>query len=350
MTARALIPTASAQPLALRSHRPDRRRWYSVLAASLGTIGLMSALAPSAEAQPYPARAVRVVVPYAAAGSTDSTARLIAQALSTRLGQQFVVENRPGAGGTIGHEAVAKAAADGYTLLFSAAGPLTVTPHTYPKLGYEPIRGFAPVKLVATAPLLLVVNPKLNLSSVADVIREAKARPNALSDGSFGNGSAAHLAGEYFKTLAGIEMVHVPYKGSAPALTDLIAGQIDMMFDVLVTALPHARGGRLRPLAITSAERSALLPEVPTMQQAGVAGFDAGTWFGLLAPAGTDPAVIARLSDTLDQILAQPDIRNAIAQGGAVVASGTPAQFAAFFAADFDKWGKIVRQAGIRAD
>ncbi len=350
MTAHALTPTASAQPLAHPSHRPDRRRWCSVLAASLGTIGLMSALAPSAEAQTYPARAVRVVVPYAAAGSTDSTARLIAQALSARLGQQFVVENRPGAGGTIGHEAVAKAAPDGYTLLFSAAGPLAVTPHTYPKLGYEPIRGFAPVKLVATAPLLLVVNPKLNLSSVTDVIREAKARPNALSYGSFGNGSAAHLAGEYFKTLAGIEMVHVPYKGSAPALTDLIAGQIDMMFDVLVTALPHARGGRLRPLAITSAERSAVLPAVPTMQQAGGAGFDAGTWFGLLAPAGTDPVVIARLSDTLDQVLAQTDIRNAIAQGGAVVASGTPAQFVAFFAVEFDKWGKIVRQAGIRAD
>ncbi len=350
MTAHALTPTASAQPLAHPSHRPDRRRWWSVLAASLGTIGLMSALAPSAEAQTYPARAVRVVVPYAAAGSTDSTARLIAQALSARLGQQFVVENRPGAGGTIGHEAVAKAAPDGYTLLFSAAGPLAVTPHTYPKLGYEPIRGFAPVKLVATAPLLLVVNPKLNLSSVTDVIREAKARPNALSYGSFGNGSAAHLAGEYFKTLAGIEMVHVPYKGSAPALTDLIAGQIDMMFDVLVTALPHARGGRLRPLAITSAERSAVLPEVPAMQQAGVAGFDAGTWFGLLAPAGTDPVVIARLSDTLDQVLAQTDIRNAIAQGGAVVASGTPAQFVAFFAVEFDKWGKIVRHAGIRAD
>jgi len=325
-------------------------RARGLLASALGLACLLGALAQPSLAQTYPVKTVRVVVPYAAAGSTDSTARLISQALSTKLGQQFVVENRPGAGGTIGHETVAKAAPDGYTLLFSAAGPLTVTPHTYPKLGYEPIRGFAPVKLVATAPLLLVVNPKLNLASVADVIREAKARPNALSYGSFGNGSAAHLAGEYFKTLAGIEMVHVPYKGSAPALTDLIAGQIDMMFDVQVTALPHARGGRLRPLAITSAERSALLPEVPTMQQAGVAGFDAGTWFGLLAPAGTDPAVIARLSDTLDQILAQNDIRNAIAQGGAVVASGTPAQFTAFFASEFDKWGKIVRQAGIRSD
>lgn len=329
------------------SASPSKR---GLLASTLGLVCLLSAFAQPTLAQTYPAKTVRVVVPYAAAGSTDSTARLISQALSTRLGQQFVVENRPGAGGTIGHEAVAKAAPDGYTLLFSAAGPLTVTPHTYPKLGYEPIRGFTPVKLIATAPLLLVVNPKLNLNSVADVIREAKARPNGLSYGSFGNGSAAHLAGEYFKTLAGIELVHVPYKGSAPALTDLIAGQIDMMFDVLVTALPHARGGRLRPLAITSAERSALLPDVPTMQQAGVKDFDAGTWFGLLAPAGTDAAVVARLSETLDQILAQAEIRNAIAQGGAVVASGTPAQFAAFFAAEFDKWGKIVRQAGIKSD
>ena len=350
MTAHALPPLASAWRPAQSAYRKHWQSWRSLLAACLGTLGLLGTLATPVAAQPYPARAVRVVVPYAAAGSTDSTARLIAQALSARLGQQFVVENRPGSGGTIGHEAVAKAAADGYTLLFSAAGPLTVTPHTYPKLGYEPIQGFAPVKLVATAPLLLVVNPKLNLNSVADVIREARARPNGLSYGSFGNGSAAHLAGEYFKTLAGIELVHVPYKGSAPALTDLIAGQIDMMFDVLVTALPHARSWRLRPFAITSAERSALLPEVPTMQQSGVKDFDAGTWFGLLAPAGTDPAVIARLSDTLDQILLQPDIRQAIAQGGAVVAAGTPAQFAAFFAAEFDKWGKIVRQAGIRSE
>ncbi len=298
----------------------------------------------------YPAKAVRVIVPYAAAGSTDSTARLISQSLSARLGQQFIVENRPGAGGTIGHDAVAKAAPDGYTLLFSAAGPLTVTPHTYPKLAYEPIKGFAPVKLIATAPLLFVVNSRLNFTSVSDVIREARARPNALSYGSFGNGSAAHLAGEHFRTLSAIDIVHVPYKGSAPALTDLIAGQIDMMFDVLVTALPHVRSGRLRALAITSAERSALLPDVPTMQQAGVAGFDAGTWFGLLAPAGTDVAIIGRLSETLDQILVQPEIRAAIMQGGAEVAAGTPQQFAAFFASEFEKWGKVVRQAGIRAD
>ncbi|MFM7571451.1 MAG: Bug family tripartite tricarboxylate transporter substrate binding protein [Betaproteobacteria bacterium] len=338
------------RPIPIRSsgHSATPRRGLLAAAVALGaTLGL--ALPPAA-AQTYPNRTVRVVVPYAAAGSTDSTARLVSQALSTRFGQQFVVENRPGAGGTIGHEAVAKAGADGYTLLFSAAGPLTVTPHTYPKLGYEPIRGFTPVKLIATAPLLLVVNPKLNFTTVADVIREARARPNGLSYGSFGNGSAAHLAGEYFKTLAGIELVHVPYKGSAPALTDLIAGQIDMMFDVLVTALPHARSGRLRPLAITSADRSALLPDVPTMQQAGVQGFDAGTWFGLLAPAGTDAAVVTRLSDALDQILEQPEIRSAIAQGGAVVASGSPSQFAAFFAAEFEKWGKIVRQAGIRSE
>ena len=231
------------------------------IAVTLAALVICANVAMAADSRTgaYPTRPVRFIVAQSAGGNADFVARMVTAELSKQLGQQFVVENRPGAGGTIGHEAVAKAAPDGYTLLFSAAGPLTVTPHTYPKLGYEPIRGFAPVKLVATAPLLLVVNPKLNLASVADVIREAKARPNALSYGSFGNGSAAHLAGEYFKTLAGIEMVHVPYKGSAPALTDLIAGQIDMMFDVLVTALPHVRGGRLRPLAITSAERSALL-------------------------------------------------------------------------------------------
>ncbi|MBN9425640.1 MAG: tripartite tricarboxylate transporter substrate binding protein [Burkholderiales bacterium] len=308
---------------------------------------LMLAGAATAAAQTYPSKPVRVIVPYAAGGSTDSTARLIAQSLANALGQPFVVENRPGAGGTIGHEAVAKAAPDGYTLLFSAAGPLVVTPHTYPKLSYEPIKGFEPIKLVATAPLLFVVNSNFKGNSVADVIKQAQTAPGKLTYGSFGNGSAAHLAGELFKSLGKIDISHVPYKGSAPALTDLISGQIDMMFDVLVTALPHVKTGRLRPLAITSPQRASLLPDVPTMSEAGVAGFDAGTWFGLLAPAGVDRQVVETLSRALDTILQRPDLRDTLVQQGAVVAGGTPDAFKRFFAAEYDKWGKVVKAAGI---
>lgn len=301
-------------------------------------------------AQSYPNKPVRIIVPYAVGGSTDSTARLIAQALSTKLGQQFIVDNRPGAGGTIGHDLVAKASPDGYTLLFSAAGPLTVTPHTYPKLSYDPIKAFEPIKLVATAPLILVVNPKLQATSVADVIRLAKAKPGTLTYGSFGNGSAAHLAGELFKSLSGIDIIHVPYKGSAPALTDLLAGQIDMMFDVIVTSLPHVESGKLRALAITSNTRADLLPEVPTMQQAGVKGFEAGTWFGVLAPAGIDKKIVETLSATLDGILKQKDIRDTLAKQGALVSEGSPAAFRRFFLAEYDKWGKVVKSAGVKSD
>jgi tripartite-type tricarboxylate transporter receptor subunit TctC len=320
--------------------------------AARGFAALMALVcgATLATAQSYPDKPVRIIAPYAAGGSTDSTARLIAQALSQQLGQPFVVENRPGAGGTIGHEAVAKAPADGYTLLFSAAGPLVVSPHTYPKLPYEPIRSFEPIKLIATAPLLLVVNPKVQAASVQDLIKYAAANPGKMTYGSFGNGSAAHLAGEQFKMLAKVDIVHVPYKGSAPALTDLVGGQIDMMFDVLVTALPQVKGGRLRSLAITSAERSALVPDSPTMQEAGVTGFDAGTWFGVLAPAGTPKNVVDILSKALDATLAKPEFREALAAQGALVAGGTPQQFGQFFRSEMDKWGAIVRAAKIKAE
>ncbi|HEX2545233.1 MAG TPA: tripartite tricarboxylate transporter substrate binding protein [Ramlibacter sp.] len=302
-----------------------------------------------ATAQAYPNKPIRLIVPYAVGGSTDATARLIARSLSTRLGQQVVVDNRAGAGGAVGHDAVAKAPADGYTLLFSAAGPLTVTPHTHAKLPYD-AKGFEPITLVATQPLLLVIKPGLPVNSVADLIREGQAKPGKLSYGSFGNGSAAHLAGEYFKTLAKVDMVHVPYKGSGPALVDLVAGQIDLMFDVFSTAAPLVKGGKLRALAITSRERATQMPEVPTMEQAGVSGFDAGTWFGLLAPAGTPRPVIEQLSRTMNAVLEEAELRDTLASQGAVVRGGTPAQFQRFFQSEYDKWGGIVKAAGIKAE
>jgi tripartite-type tricarboxylate transporter receptor subunit TctC len=308
------------------------------------------ALTGTAHAQAYPNKAIKFIIPYAVGGSTDQTGRLVAQSLSQRLGQPVVVENRSGAGGTLGHDLVAKSAADGYTLLFSAAGPLTVTPHTYSKLSYEPVKGFEPITLVATQPLLLVVKPALKANNVAELTALAKSQPGKLSYGSFGNGSAAHLAGEYFKTLAKVDMVHVPYKGSGPALVDLVGGQIDLMFDVFSTAAPLAKAGKLRPIAITSTERSPQFPDVPTMQQAGVTGFEAGTWFGVLAPAGTPAPVIDRLSKELNLVLEEKGLRETLASQGAVVRGGTPAQFNTFFLAEYDKWGKIVKAAGVTAD
>ncbi|VWX59302.1 Tripartite-type tricarboxylate transporter, receptor component TctC [Burkholderiales bacterium 8X] len=303
-----------------------------------------------AQAQAYPTKAIKLVIPYAVGGSTDQTGRLLARSLSTRLGQPVVVENRAGAGGSVGHEAVAKAPADGYTLLFSAAGPLTVTPHTYAKLPYDPVKSFEPVTLVATQPLLLVVNPALKVQNVADLVREAKSRAGKLTYGSFGNGSAAHLAGEYFKTLTKVDMVHVPYKGSGPALVDLVGGQIDLMFDVFSTAAPLVKGSKLRALAITSAERSSQFPDVPTMQQAGVDGFEAGTWFGLLAPAGTPKDVTDALSQAVNASLQEKELRDTLESQGARVRGGTPQDFSRFFLAEYDKWGKIVKAAGVTAE
>lgn len=309
------------------------------------------ALAGQAVAQPaYPSKPIRLIVPYAVGGSTDITARLVARSLATRLGQPVVVENRAGAGGTIGHEIVANAPPDGHTLLFSAAGPLTVTPQTYSKLAYDPIKGFEPITLVATQPLLLVVNPNVKGSSVAELIKEAAARPGRLNYGSFGSGSAAHLAGEYFKMLTKVDIRHVPYKGSSPALVDLMSGQIDLMFDVFSTAAPLAKSGKLRPLAITSAERSPQFPDVPTMQEAGVTGFEAGTWFGVLAPGGTSRNIVDQLSKAMNAVLDEKELRETLASQGAVVRGGTPEQFNRFFLAEYQKWGKIVKAAGITAD
>jgi tripartite-type tricarboxylate transporter receptor subunit TctC len=308
------------------------------------------ALCGSASAQAYPSKPIKMIVPYAAGGSTDLTARLIAKSLSARLGQPVIVDNRAGAGGSIGHDAVAKSAADGYTLLFSAAGPLTVTPHTYPKLAYDPVNSFDPIMLVATQPLLLVVSPNMKAGSVAELIKEAKARKGQLNYGSFGNGSAAHLAAESFKMLTKVEMTHVPYKGSSPALTGLIGGEIDLMFDVFSTAAPLAESGKLRPLAITSQERSPKFPDVPTMEQAGVTGFEAGTWFGVLAPAGTSKQVIGQLNGALNAALTEKELRDTLASQGAIVRGGTPEQFHDFFMAEYQKSGVLVKAVGIRLD
>jgi len=303
-----------------------------------------------ASAQDYPSQPIKFIVPYAPGGSTDLTARLIAKSVSVELGQSVIVENHPGAGGVIAHELVAKAPADGYTLLFSAAGPLTVTPHTYPRLHYKPVKSFEPVVLVATQPLLLVVNPKTSFHTVADIVHQAKATPGKLNYGSFGNGSAAHLAGESFKMETHVDITHVPYKGSSPALSALMAGQIDMMFDVYSTSAPLAKAGKLRAIAITSKQRSPDFPNVPTMAEAGLKDFSAGTWFGLLAPAGTSKEIVGRLNKAVNQALAEKDVRNTLASQGAIVAGGTPAEFGKYFQSEYDRMGTLASAIGIKVD
>lgn len=320
------------------------------LIALATAVGLVCGLAASASADGYPKGPVRVIVPYAAGGSTDAIGRLVAKELSEQLGQSFYVENRPGAGGIIAHEMISKVPLDGSTLLFSAAGPLTVTPHTYTKVPYQPVADFAPVKLIATAPLLLVVNPKVEARNVQDLLALARKSPGKMTYGSFGHGSAAHLAGELLKMREKVDITHVPFKGSAPALTSLVGGQIDMMFDVLVTALPQVQAGNLRALAVTSDTRSDQAPDVPTMAEAGVKDFDAGTWFGLLARAGTPPDIVATLSAALDKSLAKPEVRAALTSQGAIVAGGTPEHFGRFFQSEYDKWGQIVKTAGIKIE
>jgi len=298
-------------------------------------------------AQSYPLKPIRMIVPYAAGGSTDLTARLIARSLSISLGQPVIVDNRAGAGGTIGQDVVAKAAPDGYTILFSAAGPLVVSPNTYSKLSYDPIKGFDPVILIATQPLLLVVNPETKIYSVSDLIKEAKEKRGKLNYGSFGNGSAAHLAAESFKFSTKIDMVHVPYKGSSPALTSLVGGDIDLMFDVFSTAAPFVKADKLRAIAITSKERSPQFPDVPTMEQAGVMGMDAGTWFGVLVPAGTSKPIIDTLNKTLNNILLEKEVKDALLSQGATIRGGTPEQFNDFFLSEYKKAARLVKVAGI---
>lgn len=320
------------------------------LIAMVMAAGLVLGFGAGASADTYPKSPVRIIVPYAAGGSTDSIARLVAKELSEQLGQSFYVENRPGAGGIIAHEMISKVPLDGSTLLFSAAGPLVVTPHTYAKVPYQPIADFAPVKLIATAPLLLVVNPKIEARNVSELLALARKNPGKMTYGSFGHGSAAHLAGELLKMRESLDVTHVPFKGSAPALTALVGGQIDMMFDVLVTALPQVQAGNLRALAITSEKRSEQAPNVPTMAEAGVKDFDAGTWFGLLARAGTSPQIVATLSGALDKSLAKPAVRAALTSQGADVAGGTSEHFGKFFQSEYEKWGAIVKTAGIKSE
>lgn len=318
--------------------------------------GLVCATGAAAQTA-WPGKPVKIVVPFAPGGTTDILARAIAPELSKAFGQQFIVDNRPGAGGNVGAEIVARAAPDGTTLLMGIVGTHGINKSLYPKLNYDPQKDFAPITLVAGVPNVMVMNAEkakaLHIQTVADFIRYAKAHPGTLSMASSGNGTSIHLAGELFKTRTGTFMPHIPYRGSAPALTDLIAGNTDVMFDNLPSALPHIKSGRLKALAVTSAQRSAVLPEVPTLEEAGgpaLKGYEATSWFGLLAPAGTPPDVVARLQQETAKALASPATKEKLLAQGAIPGRNTPQEFARMIDAELVKWAGVVKASGAKVD
>jgi tripartite-type tricarboxylate transporter receptor subunit TctC len=301
-------------------------------------------------AETFPSKTVKLVVPFPAGGPLDATGRTIGQKLTEAWGQSVIVENKPGAGGNIGAEYVAKSAPDGYTVVMGALSTHAVNPSLYPKMPFDAQKDFAPITLVAVTPNVLVVNPSLPVHSVKELIAYAKANPGKLSFGSGSIGSAGHLAGELFKVDAGVDMVHVPYKGAAPAMQGLLAGDTQLMFDNLASAMSQVKGGKLRALAVTTAERSKLVPELPTMAEAGVPGFDISTWYGLLAPAGTPPDVIAKWNADVTKILSAPEMRERLAAQGAEAAPDSPADFAKFIASELVKYAKIVKASGAKVD
>jgi tripartite-type tricarboxylate transporter receptor subunit TctC len=328
-----------------------RQRSPFVFSLLLATIVALPAATTFAQpAAPFPSKPVRIVVPFPPGGPLDTTGRALAQKLGEAWGQSVVVDNRPGAGGNIGADLVAKSAPDGYMVVMGALSTHAVNPSLYPSMPYDAVRDFAPITLVAVTPNVLVVNPSLPVHSVAELVAYAKANPNKLSFGSGSNGSAGHLAGELFKVDTGADIVHVPYKGAAPAMQALLAGDTQFMFDNLASSMPQVKAGKLRALAVTTAKRSALVPELPTIAEAGLAGFDISTWFGLLAPAGTPPDVIAKWNADVVKILKSPEMRERLAAQGAEAAPTTPAEFAAFIAAEVRKYAKIVKASGAKVD
>ena len=330
------------------SHATRRFALGSIASAVVLGAGLLGGT--SALAQAYPTKPVTIIVPFAAGGTTDILARIIGQALTAELGQSVVVDNRAGAGGNIGGQAAAKAAPDGHTLFMGTVGTHAINASLYKKMPFDPVKDFAPLTRVANVPNLLVANPAQPYKSVKDLIAYAKANPGKVNFGSSGNGSSIHLSGELFKSLAKVDMQHVPYKGSAPAVTDLLGNQIGIMFDNMPSAIQHVRSGSLVPLAVTTAKRSPELPNVPTIAEAGVPGYEATSWFGMFAPAGTPAPVLAKLNAAIVKVLAQPDVKKKINEQGAEVYSETPEQFAAFIQAESVKWGKVVKESGASLD
>jgi tripartite-type tricarboxylate transporter receptor subunit TctC len=331
-------------------NRPIRLTRRTLLAAAAAATGAAS-FAQGA----WPSKPVRIVVPFAAGGTTDILARAVAPELSNAFGQQFIVDNRGGAGGNVGAEIVAHSAPDGYTLLMGTVGTHGINRALYSKLPYDPIKDFAPITMVAGVPNVMEMPTQkaqaYGIHNVKDFIKYAKAHPGQLNMASSGSGTSIHLAGELFKSMAGVYMLHVPYRGSAPALMDMVSGQMDVMFDNLPSSLPHIKAGKLKALAVTSRERSAVLPDVPTIEEAaGLKGFDATSWFGLLAPAGTSPDIVNRIQQAVAKALQSPAVKEKLLAQGAIPSGNTPAQFVEHIAAEHKKWAQVVKVSGAKAD
>lgn len=309
-----------------------------------------SSFVAAADNPSFPSKPLRFVVPFPAGGPLDLAARVIAQEMTRNWKQPVIIDNRPGAGGNIGADAVAKAPADGYTIVMGAVSTHAINVSLYSRLPYDPVTDFAPVTLVTTVPNVLVVHPSLPAASVREFIALARSRPAHLHFASGSTGSAGHLAGELFNTMAGTRMTHVPYKGAAPAVTDLLGGHVELMFDNLASALPNVESKRLRALAVTTRQRAPQLPALPTLDESGLRGFDIGTWFGVLAPAGTPREVVAALHAEIVRALQAPAVRERFAALGAVASGGTPEAFAALIRSEIAKYEKIARASGARAD
>jgi tripartite-type tricarboxylate transporter receptor subunit TctC len=314
----------------------------------VGVLALLVAL--PAWAQQWPSKPVRFVVPFPAGGTTDIIARLLGERLSQKFGQQFVIENKAGAAGNIGAEAVARADPDGHTILMGTIGIYSINQHLYPKLGFDAVKDFAPVSLVAKVANVLIVNPGLPAKTVQELVAYAKANPGKLNSGSPGSGSSGHLSTELFKMLSGADITHVPYRGSAPMLTDLLAGQIQMSIDNLPSALPHIREGRLRALGVTTAQRWPATPNIPTVAEQGVPGFEATAWFAVSAPAKTPDAIVQRLSSEIDRIVKVPEMAAKMREQGAEPVGGPPSVLAEHARLETEKWAKVVKTANVKLD
>ena len=315
-------------------------------------VALLPAALPAqaATAPGYPSKAIRMIVPFPPGGPNDILGRVVAQKLSEQLGQQVVIDNRGGAGGLIGAELAARAVADGYTLLFGGTASLAINPGLHKKLPYDPLRDFAAVSLIGTAPSLLTVHPSVPVKSVKDLIAYAQARPGQLNFVSAGIGTPPHLAGEMFKNMTGVDMVHVPYKGGGPALTDLLAGQVGIYFSGIPSVLPYVKEGRLRGIAVTSAKRTAVMPDTPTIAESGLSGYEVGNWYAIVAPAATPAAIIARLNREIVHALAVPEVKKRFIELAADPLGSTPEELAAYNRSEIAKWAQAIKSAGIKPE
>lgn len=324
------------------------KRITKTLAAALAVAGF--AIGNAAMAEGYPERTVRLVVPQSAGGGADILARTVAAKLSEAWGKQVIVENRPGAAGIIGTQGVAQAAPDGYTLLMGAISTHAINRALYKDLSYDPVKDFEAITMVASAPLLVVVHPSVEANSVQELIALAKSKPGKLNFSSAGNGNSTHLAGELFKSMSGVEIVHVPYKGATPAEVGLMGGQVSLMFSSILSAMPHSKAGKMKALAVTSTKRSSVMPELPTVDETGLPGYDVNPWYGLFAPAGTPKDIVDKISREVVRTVQMPDVKKRFASLGADAAGNTPEQFASFIDAEIAKWDKVVKESGTKID